>query len=94
MGAMLLYKKETGKEATEAKFDSMTDTAVLLWAAAASHSEVMGKEFNYTPQQFANRLTASELLKWVNYQRDQLTKSSGTDSGESKKKSRRVSLSS
>lgn len=64
LGAMLIYKEETGREATEADMGSLSDLIKLLWAGAAAASEPAGIAMNYTPQQFANRLTPEELKKW------------------------------
>lgn len=64
LGAMLIFKEETGREATEADMGSLSDLIKLLWAGAAAASETAGIAMNYTPQQFANRLTPEELKKW------------------------------
>ncbi len=64
LGAMLIFKEETGREATEADMGSLSDLIKLLWAGAAAASETVGIAMNYTPQQFANRLTPEELKKW------------------------------
>lgn len=64
LGAMLIFKEETGREATEADMGSLSDLIKLLCAGAAAASETAGIAMNYTPQQFANRLTPEELKKW------------------------------
>lgn len=64
LGAMLIFKEETGREATEADMGSLSDLIKLLWAGAAAASETAGIAMNYTPQHFANRLTPEELKKW------------------------------
>ncbi len=64
LGAMLIFKEETGREATEADMGSLSDLIKLLWAGASATSETAGIAMTYTPQQFANRLTPEELKKW------------------------------
>jgi len=65
MGAMLYFKKETGKEITAADLNDTTELLALLYSCVASGSEVSGHELPYTFQQFANRLTAEELKRWA-----------------------------
>ncbi|MDE6072781.1 MAG: hypothetical protein K2G53_09575 [Muribaculaceae bacterium] len=65
LGAMLLFKQETGKEATDADMGSLSDLTMLLWCGTSSASEVAGVKFDYTPQQFANRLTPESLMDWT-----------------------------
>ena len=36
MGALLRFKKETGREVTEVKGDSISDMITLLWCCVAS----------------------------------------------------------
>ncbi len=37
LGAMLLFKHETGKEATEADMGSLSDLTILLWGGQQRH---------------------------------------------------------
>lgn len=64
LGAMLLFKKETGREVTEADYSAPSDLITLLWCAASAASEVAEVKMDYTLQQFANRVTADTLKKW------------------------------
>lgn len=93
IGAMLLFRKETGKEASQADMNSVTDMVTLLWAGVASASEAAGKEFPYTVQQFANRLTSEALAEWTRaIVEDRDAEEAGMAAGDgSKKKTRRGS---
>ena len=89
LGAMLLFKKETGKEVTDADMGGLSDLTHLLWAGTVSASEVAGVKFDYTPQQFANRLTPEALTQWsARLAEDQKAESgeSGVESVGEKKK--------
>lgn len=65
LGAALLFKKETGKEITDADISNLEDLAATIWSGAAAAAEVVGKEFPYTVQQFANRIGVAELREWA-----------------------------
>lgn len=64
MGAMLLFKKETGKEATEADFSSLSELLTILWGGVVAATEATGGNCPYTLQQFANRIDNQTLVKW------------------------------
>lgn len=87
LGAMLLFKHETGKEATEADMGSLSDLTILLWGGAAAASEVQGIPFLFTPQQFANRLTSEALSGWAQVLADDAAGSSADASAQGEKKS-------
>ena len=42
LGAMLIFKEETGREATDADMGSLSDLIKLLWAGAAAGSGKAG----------------------------------------------------
>lgn len=54
MGAMLLFKRETGKEVTESS--SVSDMVTLIWSCCKSACNADGVEFNFDCQSFADRL--------------------------------------
>lgn len=64
MGAMLIFHKETGREATEADLTKFSDLMTTLWAGTVAASEVAGTPCNYSLQEFANRLTPEGLSAW------------------------------
>ena len=86
LGAMLIFREETGREATDADMGSLSDLIKLLWAGAAAASESAGIAMNYTPQQFANRLTPEELKNWKKAYVESQTNEENPENGEEVKK--------
>ncbi len=64
MGAMLRYKKETGKEVTELG-DNLSDMCAYLYCCVASASKHDGKEFDMSLLDFADSLTPEDINVWV-----------------------------
>ncbi|MDE5567138.1 MAG: hypothetical protein K2J12_01725 [Muribaculaceae bacterium] len=64
MGAMLRFKKETGREVTEMKGDSLTDICTYLWCCVKSASSAEGKQFDLPLIDFADRIDQSALVAW------------------------------
>ncbi|MDE6860937.1 MAG: hypothetical protein K2J65_11060 [Duncaniella sp.] len=64
MGAMLRFKKETGKEVTEIDTSSFTELCTYLWCCVASASKREGKDFNLTLMDFADNVTPEDMEKW------------------------------
>lgn len=85
MGAMLIFRKETGREATEADFSSFSDLLTIMWAGTVAAAEVEGNPCKYTLQEFANRLNPDALTRW---QKESM-EAAGEEKGESKKKMRK-----
>ena len=65
MGAMLRFKKETGKEITEIKGDSFSDQCVYLYCCVASASAADGIEFRMSLMEFADALEPEIMNAWV-----------------------------
>ena len=61
MGAMLRFKRETGRDISEAKSTDVSDMVVFLFCVveAASHDE--GVPFPFTLEEFADALTPDSL---------------------------------
>ena len=66
MGAMLRFKKETGKEVTEITPgpNSFSDLCIYLWCCVASGAKREGKEFNLSLMDFADSLTPEDMQEW------------------------------
>ena len=64
MVAMLRFKKETGREVTEMKGDSLTDICTYLWCCVKSAYSVEGKQFDLPLIDFADRIDQSDLVPW------------------------------
>jgi len=64
MGAMLRFKKETGKEITEIDPKSFTELCTYLWCCVASASKRAGKKFDLSLMDFADSLSPEEMGEW------------------------------
>lgn len=64
MGAMLRFKRETGKEVTEIT-DSVTDMLTFMYCCAESCCKTEGVEFGMTLEDFADRLDISDVTGWA-----------------------------
>lgn len=61
MGAMLRFKRETGKDASQIGHDDVSDLITLLWCCIASASKADGVEFDLGLLDFADRLDPTTL---------------------------------
>lgn len=61
LGAMLRFKRLTGKEATEMNQDSVEEVAYLLYACLASASAADKVPFSLTFDEFADLLSAEDM---------------------------------
>ena len=85
MGAMLRFKKETGKEVTELG-NSLSDMCAYLFFCVASACKHDGVKFDMSLMDFADSLTPEDLNKWtdtVNDTADQAPEDTDTE-GEKK----------
>ena len=64
MGAMLRFKKETGKEVTELG-NSLSDMCAYLFCCVASACKHDGVKFDMSLMDFADSLTPEDLNKWT-----------------------------
>lgn len=62
MGAMLRFKRQTGKEVTEVTMDSLSDLAVLLWCCVASACNADKVEFKLGLEDFCDSLSEAQML--------------------------------
>lgn len=81
MGAMLRFKKETGKEVTEIDTSSFTELCTYLWCCVVSASKREGKDFNLTLMDFADNVTSEDMERWG----QTLVKNQGGEAGDKKK---------
>jgi hypothetical protein len=65
MGAMLRFKRETGKEITELNAESFEELCVYLYCCIASASSADKIEFNMTLMEFADSILPDDLAKWA-----------------------------
>lgn len=64
MGAMLRFKKETGKEVTEIS-GNLSDMCAYLYCCTASACKKDGVKFDMTLMDFADSLTPEDLNGWT-----------------------------
>lgn len=64
MGAMLRFKKETGREFNEMDPNNLTDLCTFMWCCVVSAAKREGRDFNLSLIDFADCITPDELLKW------------------------------
>lgn len=60
MGALLDFKRETGREATEIGEKSLTDLVVFVWCCIKSACRADGVEFQMSLDEFADGITLAE----------------------------------
>lgn len=89
MGAFLRFKRETGREATEMTND-LTDLLTFLYCCTASAAAADGMEFNFTLEEFADRISPDELSQWTAAMQ---TEAAEANDAEDEKKSPSASLS-
>lgn len=63
MGAMLRFKKETGKEVTETT-GGFSDLCTYLWCCVASASKHDGKKFTLSLMDFADSISPDDMSAW------------------------------
>lgn len=65
MGAMLRFKKETGKEVTEITNTGFTDLCTYLYCCVASACAADKVDFNMSLLDFADALNPEEMAAWA-----------------------------
>lgn len=89
LGAMLRFKRLTGKEATELNQDSVEEVASLLYACLASASAADKIPFSLTFDEFADLLSTEDMenmMTLITEPTEQPTEQPGDDAGEQKKR--------
>ncbi len=83
MGAMLRFKRETGKEVTDIKRE-VSDLCTYLWCCVCSASKHDGLDFDLSLMDFADSISPEDVKAWAE------TLGGGEPSGEDEKKSRQA----
>lgn len=89
MGAMLRFKKETGKEVTEIT-NGFSDMCVYLFCCTASACNKDGVKFDMSLMDFADSIAPEDLNEWteaVNGTTDQTPEGEADTGAEGEKKS-------
>ncbi len=76
MGAMLQFKRETGRDISEAKSSDISDMVIFLYCVVAAASRADGVAFDLSLEEFADALSPDNLT---------ILEGEGTE-GEAKKK--------
>ena len=64
MGAMLRFKRETGREITEIDANSFSDLCTYLWCCVVSASKREGIAFDMPLMDFADSITPEDMAEW------------------------------
>ena len=81
MGAMLLFKQETGRKATSIKGDSLSDLITFIWCCIKSACRHDRITFDISLDDFADGITPDEATVMFSVLND------GEDGGEKKRRS-------
>ena len=84
MGAMLRFKKETGKEITEIDGNSFTELCTYLYCCVASASAADGIPFSMSLMDFADAINPDDMTAWANAMQANNTVTEGAE-GEKKR---------
>lgn len=76
MGAMLRFKRETGREVTEMELSSFSDLCTFLWCCITSACKADGVEFGMSLMDFADSISPDDMSGWA------ATLNDGEDGGE------------
>lgn len=79
MGAMLRFKKETGKEVTDIREDSFTDLCTYLYCCVVSACAADKIEFGYSLIDFADALSPEDMASWTEQLQGDATKGAGEE---------------
>lgn len=85
MGAMLRFKRETGREITEIDASSFSDLCTYLWCCVKSAAKREGKPFDMALMDFADSLTPEDMADWNKV----ITAEAGPDDADGSKKKKR-----
>ena len=61
MGALLRFKRETGKDVSEVKPTDVADMVILMWCCVASACKADGVDFSLSLEEFADSLDPENL---------------------------------
>ncbi|MGL5894401.1 MAG: hypothetical protein ACRCZM_07290 [Bacteroidales bacterium] len=83
MGAMLRFKRATGRDVQAIDSTNTEDVLHLLHSCFASASKAEGVKFEYTMEEMADHLTADDIVRFSN---DVFSASESNDDTDAKKK--------
>ena len=65
MGAMLRFKRETGKEVSEMGSNDVSLMCIYLWCCVASASAADGIPFDMSAMDFADCIDPAQMTEWA-----------------------------
>ncbi len=74
MGAMLRFRRETGRDVSGMTSDDVSDLVTFMWCCAASACNADGVEFGLTLEEFADRLDPSGISEFYEDSRAEASK--------------------
>lgn len=82
MGAMLRFKKQTGREVSEMDGESLSDLCTYIYCCVQSACKADGISFDLSFMDFADSIEASDIDAW----KERLTQAPSEDESSSDKK--------
>lgn len=64
MGAMLLFKRQTGKDLNQIQGEDLEAMLTLLWCCVKSACRAEGVEFDVDFEMFCDMITPEEMALW------------------------------
>lgn len=64
MGAMLLFKQNTGKDVSEMKTDDMEELLMFMWCCVVCACRADGVEFGIDFETFTCMVTPQDMSEW------------------------------
>lgn len=83
MGAMLRFKRETGREITEIEQGGFSDICTYLWCCVVSACKHDGIDFGLSLMEFADSISPDDMTAW----NDAIQSEPTDESAEDEKKS-------
>ena len=86
MGAMLRFKKETGREVTEIDATSLSDLCTYLWCCIVSACAAEEKKFGLSLMDFADSINPEDMNEWTQSVAEQAAAGGEAEGDEKKSK--------
>lgn len=64
MGAMLLFKQNTGKDVSQIDLDNVEEAMRLMWCCVVSQCRAEGVDFEIDFQLFCDLLSPEDVARW------------------------------
>lgn len=64
MGALILFKRESGKDVSSMRNDDVEDSLLLMWCCVKCASQAEGIDFSLDFETFCNSITPDDVAEW------------------------------